>query len=599
MVQGNAMKKMIMLILVILFAVVIPSTAFASDISDALYKGLLNISNTGESATGVATTANISTSDYIDLGYIDSDCGNTAVQNITGADTPYMPGYGGNPWCLFVDELDDNEHITNHLYSKDATGGDIVYFPGFGGMTIPDDPSMEIGDSGSINLTDTYVDMSSVDDNLVLKEGALRAYVNDGEELSVVEREEQVGLSQAQEDGDRDLFNSDDWFGQTFTVTDSFFMLYFQFYGRIHNDSHDYTFQIRDVDGDGKPGDTVYVERSADAESDFSYNPTQWQTIPVQYDFAPGEYCAILTYPSNDSADDIEWHYKNSDVYSGGTYCESSDGGDTWSTDSGMDFTFKIYKWGEGDELLSASNIPSGEHDIEIYMYQDNSTIELRVDGDVMDAASQEGSGITDTDYDWVIGDAEATPYIGQFNIDVGGVNKCSIDWEYGATFTDDSGNGNDATPTFRIASSDADVSAGLTSFGPMSESVAPGYALSEQVDQIQITQSVTGDFSTEPSAGEFPLSNVIRDVAEASETPPQLPLIIIAGFTVLAISLTVSGIMRRYGSGGILPKTLAICAIMGIFVAIGSFGIDFWMIIVLIIIAVGLMFASKQVGWS
>ena len=40
------------------------------------------------------------------------------------------------------------------------------------------------------------------------------------------------------------------------------------------------------------------------------------------------------------------------------------------------------------------------------------------------------------------------------------GVLEQYIEWENDATFTDLSGNSHDATPTFRIASSDADVSA-------------------------------------------------------------------------------------------------------------------------------------------
>jgi len=37
----------------------------------------------------------------------------------------------------------------------------------------------------------------------------------------------------------------------------------------------------------------------------------------------------------------------------------------------------------------------------------------------------------------------------------------------------------------------------------------------------------------------------------------------------------------------------------MGIFIALGNFAIDFWMLVVFVIIAVSICFASKQLGFS
>jgi len=37
----------------------------------------------------------------------------------------------------------------------------------------------------------------------------------------------------------------------------------------------------------------------------------------------------------------------------------------------------------------------------------------------------------------------------------------------------------------------------------------------------------------------------------------------------------------------------------MGIFIAVGNFGIDFWMLFVFLVIAIAFAMGSKQVGWQ
>jgi len=101
------------------------------------------------------------------------------------------------------------------------------------------------------------------------------------------------------------------------------------------------------------------------------------------------------------------------------------------------------------------------------------------------------------------------------------------------------------------------------------------------------------------PPAGTFPLAGVITAVVNATSTPPQLPLLIIAVFVILACSLFVSTTMRRYGSGNLIPKIIAITAVMGIFIAMRNFGIDFWMLVLFLGLAVPLAIASRQSVWN
>jgi len=166
-------------------------------------------------------------------------------------------------------------------------------------------------------------------------------------------------------------------------------------------------------------------------------------------------------------------------------------------------------------------------------------------------------------------------------------------------TFTDQAASEQNGTATLRTSSSDADVSAELASLLPISPALAPAYSLDTAPAFIESTANITGNFTTVPATGGFPLAGVITAVANATSTPPQLPLLIIACFITLAISLTISATMRRYGSGSIFAKIIAIASVMGIFVAFANFGIDFWMIVVFLVIAVAMGMASKQIGWN
>jgi hypothetical protein len=176
------------------------------------------------------------------------------------------------------------------------------------------------------------------------------------------------------------------------------------------------------------------------------------------------------------------------------------------------------------------------------------------------------------------------------------------IQWRYSTTFADISGNSHDATPSFRLATSDANVTAALVSFQPIAQAQAPDFVLSEAVpfvDSSSLTSNVTSAFTIVPPSGSFPLAGVISDIATATSTPAQLPLVFIAGFVILIVSLAASAIIRERGSGSVIAKIVAISATMGIFVALGNFGIDFWMIFVFLVIGVAMAMASRQLGWN
>jgi len=156
----------------------------------------------------------------------------------------------------------------------------------------------------------------------------------------------------------------------------------------------------------------------------------------------------------------------------------------------------------------------------------------------------------------------------------------------------------NPATPTFRTASSDPDVSANMTAFLPIAEAKAPDYTLAPASPFISSTPNITGNFTIVPPIGGFPLAGVFVAIAGAL-TPPQMPLMIISIFFILVVSLSTSYTMRRYGSGSLIIKSVAIIVVMCILVAIRNIGFAFWMIFVFAVIATAFCMASRQLGWQ
>lgn len=183
--------------------------------------------------------------------------------------------------------------------------------------------------------------------------------------------------------------------------------------------------------------------------------------------------------------------------------------------------------------------------------------------------------------------------------ISINGTVVQRIDWEYDTIFYDSSGFDNDATPSFISTSSDADVSAELVSFLPVQEAKAPPWVLGEAPAFFREVPVIVSEWDVVPPVGTFPFAMVISAVANATGTPSQLPLVIIAGFTIIALSLAYSSITKRYGSGSIFVKLLVICGVMGIFIGLKNFGIEFWMLFVFAVIGCALALGSRHTQWQ
>ena len=178
-------RKLLNLLLVILLLVAIPGTlVLASDISGALYKMSIVVSNNGTLANYVSTNSVISTPNLITGGFLNSSANNCAVLDKADNDVPFMPGYSTNPWAFWVETIGADSYLNYDLYTADTTGGDIVYFPGLTGMLVSDNSTIELGSDFEVNTVGWVDTTLSANASLVFKDDAFRTYISGTDEIT-------------------------------------------------------------------------------------------------------------------------------------------------------------------------------------------------------------------------------------------------------------------------------------------------------------------------------------------------------------------------------------------------------------------------------
>lgn len=590
------MKRFIRLSILIGMAIILlPSFALASDISDALYHIVITIGNSGDAAQTVSTVADISSPSLIAGEFANDDVTNVAMRDAAGEDIAFMPGYDTNPWVMFVPSIGANAFTTYRLYTAESTGGKIRYFPDSAGMTIADDDSLEPADDFEIEFSG-YVDTSATDPaSEILRPNA----VGDVTQLTP------TGAANNWDCVDETPTDEDTTYVSVTSATK---------YDLYNLPAHSESGLIKSIE--------VFIRAKRADAGDWAR--IMIKTGGIEYDnganLALGAAYADFSHVWATNPDTGElWTWDDIDSLQIGV--KLSEGFANWARCTQVYVEVNIWKpllyktdaieiYISGEEEITAEvnggaasvtapGVPSDEHTVNLTY--DGADLTIIVDegaaGEITDTTPWVGS-VTGNDKDWIIG-SDATPYIEYYSHTVSGDLMSYIEWEYDNIFHDQSDNGiheNDATPTFRTTSSDADVTAEATSLNLISEAKAPPFVLGETTPWLTDVPPITGDFTTVVTPT-YPGAEAIQALADASGTPSQLPFTILAAFIILAISLAYSSFLRRGGSGSLLVKSFLIAGCMGI--AIATKTMDFWMLLFFVFFAVALAMASQQRSWS
>jgi hypothetical protein len=284
------------------------------------------------------------------------------------------------------------------------------------------------------------------------------------------------------------------------------------------------------------------------------------------------------------AANSLTIAYKNSNVYASGQYVTSTSSGASWAG-SVNDLAFKEYYIGG---VVVANGVASGEHTVKLS--SDGSTLKINIDGS--DISSNGTLTVPDNANAWTFASNYLMPYIEYIKVTVGGVLKGHWYWENNTTFADHSGNSNTATPTFRTATTDADVVATVKSFSAADAAV---FASADDESGPEIVTSgdlppVFAGFYVNLHADDIPGGPQINSYLDEHNVPQTafwIPLVYLGGAIITMVGYRWTRKM--------LPSLMA-GVIWNIFfgVVIGS---GFWGLFVIGVVGVGEMINKKKQG--
>jgi len=242
-----------------------------------------------------------------------------------------------------------------------------------------------------------------------------------------------------------------------------------------------------------------------------------------------------------------------------------------------------------GTFTVSAAGIATGEHDITIGL--SGGTLTLTIDGVASTVASDAvpaiGAG-------WTFCLDSVVMYVESIAYSQGGAPVSAWAWEYGTTFQDSIG-ANDGTPSFRTTTTDADVTATLSSFMPLNEPDAPAYSVSDSPDFITgvISANETPLSVNGTAALDYPLKELIDSVSDDGDLPRQWLPTILGTLCVLFASMIASYFLKSSGGMSIFVKSVVNIVGYGILIALNIF--DWWMLLIFFIFEQSIWFAAKE----
>ena len=601
-----------------ILAIIIPlfmplHPAYASNITGATYIATID-ANATSTYYNQSANFSIATSVLQANNYLNPSFNNSAVRTTTGADVAYMPSSNTTTgWTLWVDSITANVHQNYFLYMGGTVNmaSKIRYFPGSTGMSISDSGLMLSGTNWTLE-TSGYFDASAgtnkyiaVKPNLNIsnQHDIFKIMVNQTNELLAITNNLTV----------KDYYYSAspytyiptnatvNWYAQSFTPASSFWLggigLWFGPQNPAANSI--LNLRIRTVDGSDKPtgGDLAAYSWTNPNNSGLvnNKNATLNMTNPV-YLTSGQKYAFILSGNNVDGANRWDIACNPSGAYAGGMYSQSSDSGTTWTTNTSRDFNFYLY----GQEALSIP-VSSNEHTLKVTSnataiagYWDNMNTPVVVSNNV---GSFNLTGSPTTNYNFFTNNS--MPYVSYLNMTANDAPLLNIQWENAATFTDSTGNGHNATPSF---ASPSNITAAITAFNPVSTSVSSVTTSEEESVNMVTSYSPPGsNYVAENMTPGIVGSEYLNAMLDAGQIPRSFVWFLIAFGAAIGAGFFGYYLMSRHAghtSSALLTQAIISGVVLSLF-SIGSNNIVPWYCVIIFIIeVVGIILAQKQTGW-
>lgn len=598
------MKKILSITIIVIITLGIGGIALASDISEALYYGVIRASNSGALAEDVAANVSINTPSWIANGFVNSSVNNTAVR-AGSSDVPFQPGYDTNPWIVYFDSIPAGVSSDVRLYTN-TTGGAMRYFPDTTGMTTSD--SIIFGDNFTITLSNVFINTSLGEYNIWYVTDSIYLYTDStaGKINLLIKDTESSGTVYLRPNAAGDLTQI-----QHETANPH--------YEQVDESSpDDDTTKVYQNDEDGTATDLYHLSApgfSGDGQDTFTvthyYRAREDSGGFAGYGYAEVKLGSSTFEGSQDSHTTSYANYSESVTRPGGGTWVSSDFDDIqagikiYAVAGGADHVTQVYLkvdytyWDQAE--VSVSGISSGEYDIIISA--DGTDLSLDVGG-TNNSTALGGVSAANTANDIISFENNVVLYAGSQEIEIDGVQKQYVEWEYNSTFTDQSGNGNHATPTFRTTSSDADVSAELISFQPISEAAVDSETASSWPTVMEDPPELPDTTFTEEERPGIFFEPLIHTLASVSDLPDSLfwynfAFTIIIGAGIIVYYILAHRKEGTAGGSGILFVKIATQAALMCFFAIPGLNIyGFFVPLYYLFFSSGMLILSRDYGW-
>jgi len=581
------MKKLLVSVIpFILVAITGAVPIMASTITDAIYMADIRATNASYTAQKVSVPFIWSSQSLLDGYYIDPDFSNLALRDSGGVDIAFMPGYGSNPWMMWVEQISQNSAINYNLYTggDTAMGGKLAYFPDTAGMSVVDSASLELGNDFEIELSGRFNDGYNLS-----KFGAFWIYtsgtdVSAGNSSSYTETPYNGTTASA-----TSLYGAN-WIAQTFQFSNDVAVNQFTFRTqRVGNPTGNFNYAIYATSGDVPTGSAL-VSGSVVAST------ISTSAVNHTFDFsniinltAGTRYAIVLSLPNGDSSNKLTYWYNPTNPYANGRYCTTNNSGSSWSGTATTDINISI-TGNANNTIVTAADISSSEHVYKISLSA--GTMNIYIDG-LLEGSAAFAVSITDNANNLVIGANGSMPYLYYAKITVGGVLKGSWEWQYAATFTDLSGNSNDATPSFRITTTDADVSVAVINYAACNQSA---FIVGDDEDAVEIVTD--DDLGTMPTGWyvnlhpeNLPGGQQITDFLEEMNFP--------SAFLWLSLAFGGGAIITILSFG--LTRKLLPCAVAGLIWQVfwcATIGVPWWVLVPVAVVIIGEMTNRKLASY-
>lgn len=534
-----------------LLVLVLAGTALASTITNARYHGLATISSNGTGSVTVGTvnfTAN--TNAMIADGLLSSNTSDSAVR--TGStDIAYMPL--STVWWTFLPTIQNNTSSVLDIYTGGGTNMEskLVYIPGTSGMTWADNATLELGSNFTIEQRG-WLDTTA---------GASKILISKTDAISIVVSPTTSGNLTL-------TMLSDVWVSPaTSTITQSG-LDDFNLAQTVDGNTGTNAFHTNTA----APGSYLTLDfgtaRALIGWRYYTGNASLTTNWTIQYSSDNASWGMAYTGLSMDGAAD--WHTATWNYAGAYRYWRSY----LASGNSPNYHTELAVLYGAG---AMASGVSSGVHTIRVV--GNGSFAFLSIDDVLIDTAVWL-STVADNANAWTAASGGAWRYLEFQKILVGGNLKQEIRYQYNTTapysFTDRSGNGQYATPTFPTVST-TNMTGTLNSFAPMTEAVITSYSITTAGTLLSTNPSTPSQLYTSGNFTNVPGADVANAFLDESGTPRALwwyPLIfgIIAVLSLLMYAPLSGGNRSTLGQHIITEACLVLLGVINPIPLIGAF---------------------------